>query len=49
MNPNFAQVRARFRVLRQEGIFILPNPWDIGTVRLFQHLGSQAIASTSTG
>jgi 2-methylisocitrate lyase-like PEP mutase family enzyme len=49
MEAIFAQARARFRALHREGIFILPNPWDIGSARLMQYLGFEAIASTSTG
>jgi 2-methylisocitrate lyase-like PEP mutase family enzyme len=41
--------RAAFRALHAQGIFVLPNPWDIGSARLFQHLGFQALASTSSG
>jgi 2-methylisocitrate lyase-like PEP mutase family enzyme len=46
---DFSQVRACFRALHREGCFLLPNPWDVGSARLFQHLGFSAIASTSTG
>lgn len=28
---------------------MLPNPWDVGGARLFQHLGFSALASTSAG
>jgi 2-methylisocitrate lyase-like PEP mutase family enzyme len=41
--------RARFRALHQSGCFVLPNPWDTGSARLLQHLGFQALASTSSG
>ena len=41
--------RAAFRALHAQGIFVLPNPWDIGSARMLQHLGFQAIASTSSG
>jgi 2-methylisocitrate lyase-like PEP mutase family enzyme len=41
--------RAAFRQLHAKGCFILPNPWDIGSARLMQHLGFQAVASTSSG
>jgi 2-methylisocitrate lyase-like PEP mutase family enzyme len=41
--------RARFRALHQKGCFVLPNPWDAGSARLLQHLGFQALASTSAG
>lgn len=41
--------RARFRALHQSGTFVIPNPWDIGSARLLQHLGFSALASTSSG
>ncbi|XYD11969.1 isocitrate lyase/phosphoenolpyruvate mutase family protein (plasmid) [Methylobacterium sp. NMS12] len=48
--PNPASgTRARFRALHESGCFALPNPWDVGSARLLQHLGFQAIASTSSG
>jgi 2-methylisocitrate lyase-like PEP mutase family enzyme len=44
-----AEKRARFRALHETGCFVLPNPWDIGSARLFQHMGFAALASTSAG
>src|SRR5581483_6767935 len=44
-----ASKRARFRALHQSGCFVIPNPWDVGSARLLQHLGFQALASTSSG
>jgi 2-methylisocitrate lyase-like PEP mutase family enzyme len=41
--------RAAFRALHAEGCFVLPNPWDIGSARMLQGLGFQALASTSSG
>ena len=41
--------RAAFRALHETGCFIIPNPWDLGGVRLFEKLGFKAIASTSAG
>ena len=41
--------RARFRELHRSGCFVLPNPWDIGSARILQHLGFEAIATTSSG
>ena len=41
--------RARFRALHERGCFVLPNPWDVGSARLLQHLGFSALASTSSG
>src|SRR4249919_1825247 len=44
-----ADKRATFRALHQRGCFVLPNPWDVGSARLLQHLGFAALASTSSG
>src|SRR3954469_2190165 len=44
-----ASKRARFRALHQSGCFVIPNPWDIGSARLLQQLGFEALASTSSG
>src|SRR5580692_3297549 len=41
--------RAGFRALHQSGCFVIPNPWDIGSARLMEHLGFVAIATTSSG
>lgn len=49
MPRSSADKRAAFRALHQQGCFLLPNPWDVGSARLFQHLGFEALASTSTG
>ena len=43
------QKRAAFRKLHESGCFVLPNPSDVGTARMFQHLGFSALASTSAG
>ena len=42
-------VAARFRALHESGCFILPNPWDIGTAIFLEHLGFEALATTSAG
>ena len=39
----------RFRLLHQSGCFVLPNPWDIGSARILEQLGFQALATTSSG
>ena len=44
-----ATKRARFRALHGQGCFVIPNPWDLGSARLLQHLGFSALASTSSG
>ncbi len=39
-----------FRELHErEGAFIIPNPWDAGSARLLEHLGFEALATTSAG
>ena len=39
-----------FRALHErDSVFIIPNPWDIGTARLLAHLGFEALATTSMG
>ena len=49
MTTTTAQKRATFRALHQQGCFILPNPWDVGSARMLQQLGFAALASTSSG
>ncbi len=44
-----ADKRANFRKLHENGCFILPNPFDVGTAKALQHLGFKAVASTSAG
>lgn len=47
--PTTAEKRRTFRRLHESGCFVIPNPWDAGTARYLQHLGFQAIATTSSG
>jgi 2-methylisocitrate lyase-like PEP mutase family enzyme len=45
-----AEKASAFRALHErENAFITPNPWDIGTARLLEHLGFEALATTSAG
>jgi 2-methylisocitrate lyase-like PEP mutase family enzyme len=44
-----ADKRSAFRDLHEKGCFVLPNPWDVGSARMLQHLGFAALASTSAG
>jgi 2-methylisocitrate lyase-like PEP mutase family enzyme len=39
----------RFRGLHESGIFLLPNPWDVGSALLLERLGFAALATTSSG
>jgi 2-methylisocitrate lyase-like PEP mutase family enzyme len=42
--------RARFTALHAaEEIFVMPNPWDVGSARLLQSFGFPALATTSAG
>lgn len=41
---------AAFRALHEEpGIFVIPNPWDVGTARILSAMGFRALATTSAG
>ncbi|MDQ2937326.1 MAG: isocitrate lyase/phosphoenolpyruvate mutase family protein [Acidobacteriota bacterium] len=40
---------AKFRTMHESGCFVLPNPWDKGTAMYLQHLGYEALATTSAG
>jgi 2-methylisocitrate lyase-like PEP mutase family enzyme len=41
--------RGAFRLLHTTGTFVLPNPWDVPSARLLEHLGFPALATTSSG
>jgi 2-methylisocitrate lyase-like PEP mutase family enzyme len=39
-----------FRALHaRAGAFIIPNPWDVGSARMLERLGFEALATTSAG
>ena len=41
---------AAFRALHEEeGAFIIPNPWDIGSARILAAMGFRSLATTSAG
>src|ERR1700755_497777 len=42
------RIRA-FHQLHQQGCFVIPNPWDIGSARVLAQLGFKALATTSAG
>ncbi len=45
-----AQRAERFRALHAgPGLFVMPNPWDIGSARILAGLGFPALATTSAG
>lgn len=39
----------RFRALHEGGIFVMPNPWDVGSARYLAAMGFLAVATTSSG
>lgn len=41
--------RAQFRRLHENGCFVMPNFWDVGSAKMLQSLGFKAIASSSAG
>ncbi len=41
--------RDRFRALHHQGTFVIPNPFDVGSARILEHLGFAALATTSSG
>ena len=36
-----------FHDLHQQGCFVMPNPWDVGSARLMAGLGAKALATSS--
>ena len=45
----WAMRRDRFRALHREGLFVMPNPMDVGSARLLASMGFPALATTSSG
>jgi 2-methylisocitrate lyase-like PEP mutase family enzyme len=43
-----ARKAADFRALHERGTFLIPNPWDAGSARVFEALGFKALATTSS-
>jgi 2-methylisocitrate lyase-like PEP mutase family enzyme len=49
IRPSIADKRRAFHRLHEEGCFVIPNPWDVGSARYLQSLGFKALATTSSG
>lgn len=47
--PGIADKRRTFAQMHEQGCFVIPNPWDVGSARVLQGLGSKALATTSAG
>lgn len=50
-SASVAAARRQFQALHEPGgsCFVLPNPWDVGSARILEHLGFVALATTSSG
>ncbi|MET4100537.1 2-methylisocitrate lyase-like PEP mutase family enzyme [Agrococcus sp. UYP10] len=46
--PTTAKV-AEFRRLHEDGTFVMPNPWDVGSAVVLERMGFPALATTSAG
>ena len=44
-----AEKAHRFRALHEGEPFVIPNPWDVGSARVLEGLGFEALATTSSG
>jgi 2-methylisocitrate lyase-like PEP mutase family enzyme len=49
IRPSIADKRRTFHRLHEDGCFVLPNPWDVGSAKYLQTLGYKALATTSSG
>ncbi len=50
MPNDITAIATTFQKLHDEaGTFVIPNPWDRGTARMFKSLGFKALATTSAG
>jgi len=47
--PTHDEKAERFRALHEGDAFIIPNPWDAGSAKVFAALGFHALATTSSG
>src|SRR5689334_7179943 len=48
--PTQAEKGHIFRALHErKQTFIIPNPWDVGSAKILEHLGFEALATTSVG
>ena len=43
------QLGASFRAMHEGEPFVIPNPWDVGSAKVFAGLGFEALATTSSG
>lgn len=49
MSSTQQQKAVDFRALHEGETFVIPNPWDAGSAKVFEALGFKALATTSAG
>ena len=49
MTTQIEKVREFRRLHAADDIFIIPNPWDVGSAKMLESLGFKALATTSAG
>jgi 2-methylisocitrate lyase-like PEP mutase family enzyme len=49
MATKLEKAQAFHALHERDGAFVIPNPWDVGSARLFEALGFEALATTSSG
>ena len=48
MSSSQIEKAARFRALHDRpGPFVIPNPWDVGSTRILEWIGFEAVATSS--
>ena len=47
MSSDLRATRSAFRILHEQGCFVIPNPWDIGSARMMAAAGAKALATSS--
>jgi 2-methylisocitrate lyase-like PEP mutase family enzyme len=48
-SADWSSRRDRFRQLHERDLFVMPNPWDLGSARILASMGFSALATTSLG
>ncbi|MFK7806026.1 MAG: oxaloacetate decarboxylase [Anaerolineae bacterium] len=49
MATQLEKAKAMQALVDAPGAFVIPNPWDIGSARMFEGLGFKSLATTSSG
>lgn len=47
--PTVKERRAAFRQLHEDGCFVIPNPWNVGSAKWLANEGFKALATSSSG